>query len=66
MVKDLTKKINELRYAAVGRCRDRLEEAAQKAKGILKNGQIEEKEDTVPPCKEQYGVTSLLKRKHGL
>jgi hypothetical protein len=66
MVKDLAKSINELRYAAVGRCRDRLELAAQKAKGILKTGQIEEQEDKVPPCKEQYGVTSLLKRKHGL
>jgi hypothetical protein len=33
---------------------------------MLKNGQVEEKEDAVPPCKEQYGVTSLLKRKHGL
>lgn len=66
MVKDLAKSINELRCAAVGRCRERLEQAAQKAKGMLKNGQIEEKEDPVPPCKEQYGVTSLLKRKHGL
>jgi hypothetical protein len=66
MVKDLTKSINELRCAAVGRCRERLEQAAQKAKGMLKNGQIEETEDPVPPSKEQYGVTSLLKRKHGL
>lgn len=66
MVKDLAKSINELRCAAVGRCRERLEQAAQKAKGMLKNGQGEEKEGTVPPCKEQYGVTSLLKRKHGL
>jgi hypothetical protein len=66
MVKDLAKTINELRHAAVGRCRERLDQAAQKAKVILKNGQIEEKEDTVPSCTEQYGVTSLLKRKHGL
>jgi hypothetical protein len=66
MGKDLAKSINELRCAAVGRCRERLEQAAQKAKGIIKNGQDEEKEDKAPPCKEQYGVTSLLKRKHGL
>jgi hypothetical protein len=66
MVKDLPKTINELRCAAVGRCRERLELAAQKAKGIFKSGHIEEKDDAVPPCKEQYGVTSLLKRKHGL
>jgi hypothetical protein len=66
MVNDLTGTINALRCAAIGRCRERLDQAAQKAKGMLKNGQIEGKEDTVPPCKEQYGVTSLLKRKHGL
>ena len=66
MVRDLAKSINELRCAAVGRCRERLEQAAQKAKGILNNGQIEEKEEKDPPCKEHYGVTSLLKRKHGL
>jgi hypothetical protein len=66
MVRDLTKTINELRSAAVGRCRDRLEQAAQRAKAVLKNGEIEDKEETAPPCKEQYGVTSLLKRKHGL
>lgn len=40
--------------------------AAQKAKGILKNGQQDEKKETAPPNEEQYGVTSLMKRKHGL
>ncbi|MDD1696189.1 MAG: hypothetical protein LUQ54_04750 [Methanoregula sp.] len=66
MVKDITKTINELRCTAAMRCRERLEEAAQKAKEIFKNGKIEDKEEKAPPCKEQYGVTSLLKRKHGL
>jgi hypothetical protein len=66
MVKDITKTINALRCTAVGRCRERLEQAAQKAKGILKNGQQEEKKETAPPSEEQYGVTSLMKRKHGL
>jgi len=66
MVKDITKTINALRCTAVGRCRERLELAAQKAKGILKNGQQEEKKETAPPNEEQYGVTSLMKRKYGL
>ena len=66
MVKDITKTISALRCTAVGRCRERLEQAALKAKGILKNGQPEEKKDSSPPCEEQYGVTSLMKRKHGL
>jgi hypothetical protein len=66
MVKDLTKTINSLRCIAVGRCRERLDQAAQKAKGLIRNGQpVEQKEK--PPCgEEQYGVTSLMKRKHGL
>jgi hypothetical protein len=66
MVKDITKTINALRCTAVGRCQERLEQAAQKAKAMLKNGQPEEKKDSPPPCEEQYGVTSLMKRKHGL
>jgi hypothetical protein len=66
MVKDLTRTINELRCSAVGRCRERLEQAAQKAKGILKNGEAEEKKEISPPYKEQYAVSSILKRKHGL
>jgi hypothetical protein len=66
MVKDITKTINALRCAAVGRCRERLELAAQKAKGILKNGQQEEKKESAPSAEEQYGVTSLMKRRHGL
>jgi hypothetical protein len=66
MVKDLTKTINALRCTAVGRCRERLEQAAQRTKGILKNGQSEEKKEKSHPSEEQYGVTSLMKRKHGL
>ena len=66
MVKDITKTINALRCTAVGRCRARLELAAQRANDILKNGQQEEKKETAPSTEEQYGVTSLMKRRHGL
>ena len=66
MVKDITKTINALRCTAIGRCRERLEQAAQKAKDILKNGQPDEKKEKPSPSDEQYGVTSLMKRKHGL
>jgi hypothetical protein len=66
MVKDITTTINALRCMAVGRCRERLDQAAQKAKGFLKNGQQEEKKEKPQSCEEQYGVTSLMKRKHGL
>jgi hypothetical protein len=66
MVKDITKTINALRCTAVGRCRERLDQAAQKARGILKNGQPEEKKEKPLASEEQYGVTTLMKRKHGL
>jgi hypothetical protein len=66
MVNDLTGTINALRCAAIGRCRERLDLAAQKAKGLLSNSQPLNLNDKTPPCKEQYGVTSLMKRKHGL
>jgi hypothetical protein len=66
MVNDLTGTINALRCAAIGRCRERLDLAAQKAKGLLSNSQSLDLNEKNPPCKEQYGVTSLMKRKHGL
>ena len=63
---DITHSIEVLKTAAVGRCRERIEQAAQKAKGLFKNGEEEQK--IMPPAgnEEKYGVTSLLKRKHGL
>lgn len=66
MAKDITTTINALRYAAVGRCQERLEQAASKARGLLKSGQTPEQSEKPPPYQEQYGVTSLMKRKHGL
>jgi hypothetical protein len=66
MVNDLTGTLNVLRCAAIGRCRERLDQAALKAKSLLTNDQLPNRNDKNPPCKEQYGVTSLMKRKHGL
>ena len=65
MAQDITKVIDTLRDSAVGKCRERLEQAALRAKGLLKNG--EPKKSETPQSKApDYGVTSLLKRKHGL
>jgi hypothetical protein len=66
MAKDITKTIDAMRSIAVGRCRERLDQAARKAKVIRKNGQSEDQYEKLPPVEEQYGVTSLLKRRHGL
>jgi hypothetical protein len=66
MAQDITKVIDSLRDAAVVRCRERIEHAAMRAKGLLGNGHPPEKSEIPPPQTSQYGVTSLLKRKHGL
>jgi hypothetical protein len=52
---DLMKIVSGLQSDAISRCRKRIEEAAVKAK--------EEGKITMSP---EYGVTSIMKRKHGL
>lgn len=65
MAQDLMKTIGALQDAAVGRCRKRIEDAALKAKGILRAGEQGENESH-PEKRPSCGVTSILKRKHGL
>jgi hypothetical protein len=64
MAKDLLRTISALQYTAIGNCRKRIEAAAQRAKGILGDSTDADAPgpDRNPPC----GVTSVLKRKHGL
>ncbi len=65
MPQDFLKTISELQDAAVGNCRKRIEDAALRAKGIIRRD---------PPGAENAGsgrrpasgITSILKRKHGL
>jgi hypothetical protein len=54
-----------LQCSAVNRCRDRLDAAALKARTLIsrdENGDEKGKANDKP----EYGVTSLLKRRHGL
>ena len=62
MAGDLTKIIRSLQTSAVNKCRERIDEAALRAKGLITRGEKEE----IPKPDEPYGVTSILKRKHGL
>ncbi|NLD56767.1 MAG: hypothetical protein GX651_01375 [Methanomicrobiales archaeon] len=64
MVQDITKVLKSLQAAAVNRCRERIDEAALRAKDLIGRGDGEKKSPA--PEKPQYGVTSVLKRKHGL
>ena len=65
MTKDYSQVIGTLRETAIGRCRQRIDAAAKKMQKMVGNPP-EEKKDKVPPCTEQYGVTSVLKKRHGL
>ena len=63
-MQDITKILKSLQTTAVNRCRERLDEAALRAKNLIGKG---DEEKTGPSHDdEKYGVTSLLKRKHGL
>ncbi len=63
MAQDLLQTISTLQNTAIGNCRKRIEDAALKAKGIIRNGP----KDADTRCHEPpHGVTSVLKRKHGL
>jgi hypothetical protein len=64
MAQDITKILRSLQCAAVNRCRERLDEAALRAKGLIRRGGDEGKKEGEDDT--QYGVTSVLKRRHGL
>ncbi|MFA6226737.1 MAG: hypothetical protein WC620_11340 [Methanoregula sp.] len=66
MVQDILKTINALKNTAIGKCRQRIEETARKARELRKGGQTQGENKQSEPCEPQCGVTSILKRKHGL
>jgi hypothetical protein len=57
--------LEKLKDNAVGRCRERIELAADKAKGVLNGKKPEDRTDS-PPKREPPGMTSYMKRQHGL
>lgn len=65
MAQDILDTVSTIRDAAVGRCRKRIEDAAKKAKKIIRRNPAEG-ENSGLCCEPQCGVTAVLKRKHGL
>ena len=65
MASDITKIICTLHTSAVNRCRERLDAAALKARDLITTGGNTD-EKCVTQEKPEYGVTSVLKRRHGL
>lgn len=64
VTKDLTGIIRSLQTTAVNRCRERLDEAAARAKDLI--GRCESDGGKPPADEKEYGVTSVMKRRHGL
>jgi hypothetical protein len=64
MKEDITGCIRSLQTTAVNRCRERLEEAALRARSLITKDTDDTKAEE--PKTTDYGVTSVLKRRHGL
>ena len=65
VAKDITGIIKTLQCSAVNRCRERLDAAALKARDLISKGE-NDGEKGAAHDKPDYGVTSILKRRHGL
>jgi hypothetical protein len=65
VAKDITGIIRSLQCTAVNRCRERLDAAALKARDLISRAEDGE-EKSAAHEKPEYGVTSVLKRRHGL
>ena len=61
---DISKILGTLQAAAVSRCRERLDEAAVRAKDLMSGGG--DGRSAATHERPEYGVTSVLKRRHGL
>jgi len=63
---DSDKKIGKLKDIAIGRCRERIEQAACKAKELMNKPSSEGKDEKYRYNNQPSGMTSFLKKKHGL
>lgn len=66
MTRDITAIIETIRNNAVGRCRERIEKASRKARELAASGHKADVKKEPLNSEPQCGVTSILKRRHGL
>ena len=59
-------KIGKLKNIAIERCRERIELAACRAKESMNKPKPEEQEDKYQDYIQPSGITSFLKKRHGL
>jgi hypothetical protein len=66
MAGDIDKKIVRLKDLAIDRCRDRIEQAKLKAKEFINGENLKRQREDNTNHIQSYGVTSFLKKRHGL
>jgi hypothetical protein len=66
MAGDIDKKIVRLKDLAIDRCRDRIEQAKLKAKEFINGENLKRQREDNTNHTQSYGVTSFLKKRHGL
>jgi len=66
MTQDSEKKIGKLKNIAIDRCRERIEQAACKAKELMNKPTFEGQKEGTTNYTQPSGMTSFLKKRHGL
>lgn len=66
MTGEIDKKIVKLKDLALDRCRERIEQAKLKTKELMNGEGSERQKEKKPHHIQSYGVTSFLKKRHGL
>jgi len=66
MSQDSEKKIGKLKNIAIDRCRERIEQAACKAKELMNKPSPEGKDERYRYTNQTPGMTTFLKKRHGL
>jgi hypothetical protein len=66
MSQDSGKKIGKLKDIAIDRCRERIEQAACKAKELMNKPSPEGESERYRFNHQPSGMTSFLKKRHGL
>jgi hypothetical protein len=66
MTRDINNKIGKLKDMAIGRCRERIEQAACRAKELMNKPKSEGQKEETTNYTQPSGITSFLKKRHGL
>jgi hypothetical protein len=66
MTRDINNKIGKLKDMAIGRCRERIEQAACRAKELMNKPKSEGQKEGTTNYTQPSGMTSFLKKRHGL